>query len=239
MNTAYSHPNLPIPTLFCRKIFITMKSTRSPLASLSPIFYALNGAAMTGWSYVLFLLLSQLAPTLPSIPLSFDLSLVTPVVIWLECICVVEVLRTALGDLPGNLVLGVVLHAIRFIAVLFVVPSNPNSWIAGAVLLSWAFTEVARYPMYLFPSSETCRSIRMVVPLATFPVGAIAEGYGAYLLFSMEDTASWLKAVLAGMIFVNGVLGPTMAYPALLKKGLPILGLGNEIKRGRSSKKRA
>ena len=174
---------------------------------------------MTGWSYVLFLLLSQLAPTLPSIPLSFDLSLVTPVVIWLECICVVEVLRTALGDLPGNLVLGVVLHAIRFIAVLFVVPSNPNSWIAGAVLLSWAFTEVARYPMYLFPSSETCRSIRMVVPLATFPVGAIAEGYGAYLLFSMEDTASWLKAVLAGMIFVNGVLGPTMAYPALLKKG--------------------
>ena len=58
-------------------------------------------------------------------------------------------------------------------------------------------------------------------------------------LFSMEDTASWLKAVLAGMIFVNGVLGPTMAYPALLKKGLPILGLGNEIKRGRSSKKRA
>ena len=134
-----------------------------------------------------------------------------------------------MGDLPGNLVLGVVLHAIRFIAVLFVVPSNPNSWIAGAVLLSWAFTEVARYLMYLFPSSETCRSIRMVVPLATFPVGAIAEGYGAYLLFSMEDTASWLKAVLAGMIFVNGVLGPTMAYPALLKKGLPILGLGNKI----------
>ena len=25
------------------------------------------------------------------------------------------------------------------------------------------------------------------------------------------------------VVFVNGVLGPTMAYPALLKKGLPIL----------------
>mmetsp|Transcript_18228 Transcript_18228/g.52662 ORF Transcript_18228/g.52662 Transcript_18228/m.52662 type:complete len:92 (+) Transcript_18228:57-332(+) len=79
--------------------------------------------------------------------------------------------------------------------------------------------------MYIFPSIEGLRSIRMVVPLFTFPAGCFSEGYGAYMVLTRDDTPLWLKAVLCGMLFVNGVLGPTMAYPALLKKGLPVLGL--------------
>jgi hypothetical protein len=34
-----------------------------------------------------------------------------------------------------------------------------------------------------------------------------------------------LKFLSVAMMFVNGVLGPYLAYPALLKKGLPVLGL--------------
>ena len=88
--------------------------------------------------------------------------------------------------------------------------------------------------MYLLPNSEAARRIRLVVPLATFPVGCAAEAYGAYVTMveTMEDknalalTGSyyWVKLGLLGMVLlINGLLGPTMAYPALLKKGLPVL----------------
>lgn len=94
------------------------------------------------------------------------------------------------------------------------------------VLLSWSVTEVTRYPMYLAPQNAWARSIRMVAPLVTFPVGCAAEAYSAYLvLFGNGDNYLSLipKAALYVMLFVNGVLGPTHAYPALLKKGLPVL----------------
>ena len=65
----------------------------------------------------------------------------------------------------------------------------------------------------------------MVVPLLTFPVGAFSEAYGAYIVFVDSKTPLGLKIALSAVLFVNGVLGPTMAYPALLKKGLPVLGL--------------
>lgn len=76
----------------------------------------------------------------------------------------------------------------------------------------------------------------MVVPLFTFPVGCIAEGTGAYIVLMRGETELWLKVILMAVLFVNGVLGPTMAYPALLKKGLPVLGIGKK-KMGSSKKK--
>jgi len=68
----------------------------------------------------------------------------------------------------------------------------------------------------------------MVIPLVTFPVGAFSEAYGAYMVFVDPVSPLGLKVALSAVIFVNGALGPTMAYPALLKKGLPILGLSKK-----------
>lgn len=89
--------------------------------------------------------------------------------------------------------------------------------------------------MYLLPKSEAARRIRLVVPLVTFPVGCAAEAYGAYVAMvetlkdesgalALKGSYNWVKVVLLGMVLlINGLLGPTMAYPALLKKGMPVL----------------
>ena len=92
--------------------------------------------------------------------------------------------------------------------------------------------------MYLFPTSSKARYIRLVLPIVTFPLGAAAEAWGAYNVLAglwKGDSSSssgdgappfvyWTKIGLLGMVvLVNGLLGPTMAYPALLKKGLPVL----------------
>ena len=213
------------------------KQERSP-SPLAPVFSVLNAIAFAGWLFVLYRTILLIYPTFPS---SIPENLVGEIqhqILFLEGICIVEVIRIAIGDLPGNLVLGVVLHAIRLTATTQVMPSPllASHWTAPAILLSWAVTEVSRYPMYIFPGSSACRSVRMVVPLFTFPVGCIAEGTGAYIVLTRGDTALWLKAILIAVLVVNGVLGPTMAYPALLKKGLPVLGIGKR-KAGSSRKK--
>ena len=221
-------------------------SRKSPLAPLAPLFYLLNWVAFVGWSYVLFLLISwnnNRDDNDNSSSMTEGQALLsttrTPILI-LEGICVVEVLRIFLRDLPGNLTLGVILHAIRFTAILEVLPravelaaadNTQWSWTAPAILFSWAITEVTRYPMYLFPSSQLCRSIRMVVPLVTFPIGAFSEFCGAYQVFfavTGDKVPLWLQIILVVMMLVNGLLGPYLAYPALLKKGLPILGLAED-----------
>ena len=227
-------------------------SRTSPLAPLAPLFYLLNWVAFVGWSYVLFFLIfwyTEDDANSDNDGAALLSATRTPVLL-LEGICVVEVLRIFLKDLPGNLILGVILHAIRFTAILEVLPravaitqqlqpSSSSSWTAPAILLSWAVTEVTRYPMYLFPSSTLCRSIRMVVPLVTFPIGACAEFCGAYQVFFASTTTDdmgqlvvpvWLKILLVVMMLVNGILGPYLAYPALLKKGLPVLGLAPTTK---------
>jgi hypothetical protein len=85
--------------------------------------------------------------------------------------------------------------------------------------------------MYIFPSSAFARWIRLVLPIVTFPIGAISEAVGAYnalsKLWSSKDDSDglyWIKVGLLGMVIgINSLLGPTLAYPALLKKGLPVL----------------
>ena len=137
-----------------------------------------------------------------------------------------------MGDLPGSTLLGVLLHAIRTLALTQVMPRtvlDPSTqWIAPTILASWSITEVARYPMYMFPSNKRLRSLRMVTPLVTFPIGVLGEAYGAYwVLFQHEDQPPkglLLKLSLVVMLLVQGGMGPTMAYPHLLKKGLPELG---------------
>jgi len=189
---------------------------------VSNIFAILNWIAFFGWLFVSYRLLFLFQ--------SRDIaSLFKPVKI-LEGICILEVVRIFLGDLKGNVVLGTVLHAIRLITILETMVRLPNHWTGPFILGSWAITEVCRYPMYMYPTNDYCRSIRMVVPLLTFPIGAFSEAYGAYVVFVAPETPIALKVALSGVLFVNGALGPTMAYPALLKKGLPILGLGKKRK---------
>lgn len=76
--------------------------------------------------------------------------------------------------------------------------------------------------------------MRLVLPIVTFPVGAFAEAVGAYRelmkLWGSKpvDNLHRLKfCLLLGVVLINSILGPTMAYPALLKKGVPVL-LGKE-----------
>jgi len=112
--------------------------------------------------------------------------------------------------------LGVVLHYIRLVTALAVVPSVPTSLAAKLVVLAWSGTEVFRYPMFMFPKSDLARAMRYLVPVATFPVGAAAEAIAAYL---SPLTGTVARAMVASVISTNLLLG-TAAYPGLVKKGI-------------------
>mmetsp|Transcript_33377 Transcript_33377/g.49120 ORF Transcript_33377/g.49120 Transcript_33377/m.49120 type:complete len:221 (+) Transcript_33377:150-812(+) len=205
------------------------------LSPLAPLFALTNFVAFFGWSFVLFQLVSSFSASYPEPPLANELLAdVQSALLVLEGICAIEVFRMFLGDLPGNLILGVVLHSIRVVTILEVLPHVPlatgilNHWTASAVLASWAVTEVTRYPMYMFHKSTLCRSVRLVVPLLTFPIGAFSEAFGAYIVLGDTETTGWLRIVLVAVVFINAFLGPTLAYPALLRKGLPVLGLSKK-----------
>ncbi|KAL3932820.1 MAG: hypothetical protein SGBAC_010673 [Bacillariaceae sp.] len=196
--------------------------SKSPLAPLAPLFEGLNWIAFGGWSYICYQLF-----------MGCDAQEMDPYVKYLECICLVEVLRIVLGDLKGNLTLGLFLHAIRLGSIFAVIPRLPEGhWTQDYIYFAYSVTEVTRYPMYLFPSSTAMRKIRMIAPLFTFPVGCYTEGLAAYMVLMQEKEEGaekhpvWLVIVLAFILFVNGVLGPTQAMPALISKGLPGLGLG-------------
>lgn len=219
---------------------------------MTTIFDFLNIVGLVGWATVLGCLIVQWYEPLNTLLFA------------LEGICVLEVTRIAVGQLPGNLTLGIVLHGIRFTNLLYVLPSS-KYWgggeetvessdnasnegsnfltmdtLAWLVLYSWAITEVTRYPMYILTNNPTARFVRLTVPLVTFPVGAFAEGYASHLtlaaLFAKdpESMISVKNILLLAVVVINGVLGPTMAYPFLLKKGVPVL-LGKE--KPRKSKK--
>lgn len=229
--------------------------------SAGSIYQFLNVGALGGWSAVLLILvLSQCTTSLsawtdrcfqavddgniPLIKLMFRL----------EWICFIEVGRIAIGQLKGNLVLGVVLHLIRMTCLLLVLPAglangvyevNNSNIVSILVLYSWSLTDVGRYPMYLFPNSSKARYIRLVLPIFTFPLGAAAEAIGAYrvlleLLNSGDGgTSSIVYLIKVGslgmVVLINCLLGPTMAYPALLKKGVPVLMGKGEKKRTKTS----
>lgn len=129
-------------------------------------------------------------------------------------------MRIVIGDLPGNILFGVLLHLIRMIALLLVFPrtSIESSWLASAILGSWSVTEVSRYPMYIVKGSKFARLLRMVVPMATFPIGCFTEAYSAWLVFRESSTPILVKIPLLVLVVINGGLGPVMAYPHVLKK---------------------
>mmetsp|Transcript_35111 Transcript_35111/g.42373 ORF Transcript_35111/g.42373 Transcript_35111/m.42373 type:complete len:216 (+) Transcript_35111:33-680(+) len=211
------------------------------LTPLKPLFTALNWLAFIGWSYILYNFLVTATDKSSSNNSSQVVDRVTPIITGLEGICCVEVLRITVGDLPGNLLLGSILHAIRFTTLFAIIPRIPSEhWTGPVILAGWAVTEVSRYPMYMFPTNDMCRSVRMVVPLVTFPVVSFSEAAGAFIVLLDPACPIWLRFILLGMLYVNVWMGPTMAFPALLKKGLPVLGLAknsNEKRRAERPKK--
>jgi hypothetical protein len=104
-----------------------------------------------GCTYVLFALLVALASE-DSVPSLENLYL--PVV-GLEGICLVEVICIVLADLPGNVVLRVILHAIRCTCLTFA--WSAHHWTGPVILASWTITEVTRCPMYIFPQLARLR----------------------------------------------------------------------------------
>ncbi|KAK1747540.1 hypothetical protein QTG54_001503 [Skeletonema marinoi] len=104
--------------------------------------------------------------------------------------------------------------------------------ISTLVLYSWALTEVGRYPMYLFPSSAMARYVRLVLPIVTFLWEHLQRLLG---VLAFETVVA--IGLLVMVVGINSLLGPTMAYPALLKKGLPVL-LGKKDKSKSTRKKK-
>ena len=189
---------------------MTESSSSSWIGVFRPIFQLLNYVAFVGWTVVLYQLLLQQQQS-------------ATMLLCLEGICFLEVIRILIGDVKGNFVLGIVLHMIRTTVILIVLPVV-STMIQNGIVWSWAVTEMARYPMYMFHGNTILRNIRLVVPLFTFPIGALSEGYGAWMVLTTTTNPSlFLSAILILVLFINGVLGSLLAYPALLRKGLPIL----------------
>lgn len=229
-----------------------MNDNRTLRYGTETCFTILNAMALSGWSIVLLIII--LTTSANNCSNGHDDELVVdsdkykvclssgqriPIIdllYILESICIIEVCRIAFGQLKGNLLLGLVLHAIRFTCLIYVLPNGvsllPCDVTTIFVLYAWSITEVTRYPMYLYPTSDIARRVRLVVPLVTFPVGCMAEAYGSYRTLEKEYKYSreegvgtnLIKIGMLGMvILINGLLGPTMAYPALLKKGVRAL----------------
>ena len=130
------------------------------------------------------------------------------------------VIRILLGQIPGNVLFGVLLHTIRLITFLLVLPYIPldQTWLISSILGTYAITEISRYPMYIF-KGKISRLIRMCVPMITFPIGCASEAYGSYIILTTRENLSIFgKLPLLFVLFINGVLGPYMAFPHVLKK---------------------
>jgi len=136
----------------------------------------------------------------------------------LELVCVSDVVRMLTGSLRGNWVLGVPLHYTRLFVLLTVLPALQNAGNVGElILLAWSLTEVCRYPMYLLTAAWT-KHLRNAVPILTFPLGSGYEAYACYL-FACQTTG--LLSYLASLqVFINVVLGATLVYPGVVKRGL-------------------
>ena len=157
----------------------------------------------------------------------------------LEGMCAFEVVQIAMGMAKGNLPLGVVLHYTRLLIALVVMPLVPATLAAKLVILAWAVTEVARYPMFLLPTSAVARTLRYVTPVATFPLGAGAEAMCAYLslnLLAASGASSMLYYMVACVVPMN-LLGGLAAYGGLVKKAMaslkPAAKPGNAAKGGK------
>ena len=192
------------------------------------MFTALNFVALLGWAVVAgWTLMTYNDPARPSAELR-QLSLVC------EVISAIDIVRIALGQLRGDLILGLDVHYTRFMMLFFTLSHEAVSHtVVKLILLAWSITEVARYPMVLFPRLAALRTVRYSVPLITFPLGAGTEAFAAYsVLFA---TPHALLQCALGLIVLVNFFGVIAWYPSMVAKVQRSLRPASE--QGRSSKK--
>ena len=171
---------------------------------------ACNVAAWCGWAYVLARVVVDATPwAAPG---------VAGVVASCEFYCCVEVARMVVGSLRGNVPMGLVLHATRLVVLHGVLPGAGRDGVVRAILVAWAATEVARYPMYVCRGVACFETLRSVAPVVTFPLGVIFEGRGLYLRMSDADVSLPLQVLAAVALASNLVLGP-YGYASVLARG--------------------
>ena len=84
-------------------------------------------------------------------------------------------------QLRGDLALGITVHYTRLLMWFITLPNAAvSAFVVKLILVAWSATEVARYPMVLFPSSAGLKTFRYLMPLVTFPLGAGTEAFAAY-----------------------------------------------------------
>lgn len=171
----------------------------------------LNVVALLGWTVVAVMTaLEWNGPSRPSQQL-LNLTLAC------ECICASEVVRIALGMLRGDLALAITVHYTRLL-MWFVTLPHPEvtPFVVKLILVAWAATEVARYPMVLFPSSAPLKTFRYATPLVTFPMGAGTEAFAAYTVAQVTPSTP-LYVALTLVVLVN-VIGGIVWYPSMIAK---------------------
>eukprot|EP00429_Kryptoperidinium_foliaceum_P053250 CAMPEP_0176082014 /NCGR_PEP_ID=MMETSP0120_2-20121206/41024_1 /TAXON_ID=160619 /ORGANISM="Kryptoperidinium foliaceum, Strain CCMP 1326" /LENGTH=203 /DNA_ID=CAMNT_0017415781 /DNA_START=47 /DNA_END=658 /DNA_ORIENTATION=+ len=156
----------------------------------------------------------------------WELPEVVSATIVLEAVCIVEVGRIVFGGLKGNLSLGIGLHLTRAFVIFAIFPCLKDHMACPVVLFAWAFTEICRYPLYIFGGSLVSK-LRYVVPVITFPLGAGGEAWGMYA--ALPQLEGFFRYQAMFHIAVN-VIGGLCVYPGLVKKGARSLGLLGEGK---------
>jgi hypothetical protein len=167
-----------------------------PPAKAFDFWTLLNVVAWIGWSCVLA-------------SAAYDAKLV----LILELMCCAELLRMVVGDLKGNVRVGLILHATRLIVYHQVLPTHYTT----QILQVWSVTELARYPYYVFKSPLTF-ALRSFVPLITFPLGVVAETLGLVARLRDDDASTAVKCLCA-LPLVTTLLAP-IGYWSLLKKAV-------------------
>jgi len=151
-------------------------------------------------------------------------------VLAVELICASEVIRIAVGNLRGDLAMSFTVHYTRMLMLFTTIPHPAvSSFLQKMIVLSWAATEVTRYPMVLFPDSKMLRLLRYATPLITFPMGAGGEAFASYLvhketpnhlLYGGAD-ASLSQIVLSFafvLVIIVNVGGGSIWYPSMCMK---------------------
>ena len=111
------------------------------------LWNVVNVTAWAGWIYLLYQVLSRRNGAWTA----DDLRKIIRTTLILEGVCIAEVIQMAIAG-SGNVPLGITLHYTRVFVAYFVWPvllSQGYQYIIVAILLSWAVTEVCRYPCYI------------------------------------------------------------------------------------------
>jgi len=179
--------------------------------ALSSASFAVNAAALVGWTAVMILTtLSFFYTARPSSQI-LNFTLVC------ELICISEIVKIALGWLRGDILLGITVHYTRMLMLLAVIPESAVTALnVKTILIAWSVTEVGRYPMVLFPDVPALRTFRYAVPLITFPLGAGSEAWAAYQVLSV--TANQILYYVLWLVVIVNVTGGVVWYPSMMMK---------------------